>query len=128
MPAVVVLVAEAMVVLSPFLLTRRASARRVTTLLIPVLPLANAAVFAVYVFGEDSYRGNGISRWDAYTSPGGAAGPMFLVLIAFMSVSAVLMAVAIKQHAFGLLRGLALIAAAAALLLGLPTLIAFSAN
>ena len=43
-----------------------------------LLPLLAAALLAAYVFGEDSYRGNGISRWDAYRSPGGALGPMFV--------------------------------------------------
>jgi hypothetical protein len=117
-----------MLMLSPSLLMRRASDRSVTMLLLPVLPLANAALFAAYVFGEDSYRKNGISRWDAYTSPGGAAGPMFFVFVALMILSAALMLVAIKRRAFALLRGVALLAAAEALLLGVPTFIAFSAN
>jgi len=43
------------------------------------LPLLNGALLAAYVFGEDSYRGNGISRWEAYRSPNGALGPMFVL-------------------------------------------------
>jgi hypothetical protein len=31
-----------------------------------LLPLIDAAVLVGFVFGEDSYRDNGISRWDAY--------------------------------------------------------------
>jgi len=41
------------------------------------LPLVTAVLLIVYVFGEDSYRGNGISLWNAYRSPGGALGPMY---------------------------------------------------
>jgi heme A synthase len=31
-----------------------------------VLPLLAAALLAAYVFGEDSYGGGGVRRWDAY--------------------------------------------------------------
>jgi hypothetical protein len=51
-----------------------------------VLPLLAAALLAAYVFGEDSYRGNGISRWDAYRSPGGALGPMFVLSLGLMTL------------------------------------------
>ena len=30
------------------------------------LPLLSAVLLTMYVFGEDSYRRNGISRWEAY--------------------------------------------------------------
>ena len=49
------------------------------------LPALNAIVLTAYVFGEDSYRGNGISRWDAYRSPGGALGPMFVLSVALLA-------------------------------------------
>ena len=49
-----------------------------------ILPLLFAAFLAAYVFGEDSYRGGGISRWDAYRSPGGELGELFVVTIAVL--------------------------------------------
>ena len=52
------------------------------------LPLLIALLLILYVFGEDSYRGNGISRWDAYHSPGGALGPMFVLSIALLCACA----------------------------------------
>jgi hypothetical protein len=55
-------------------LVRLLSRRSVT---LAALPLVSAVLFTLYVFGEDSYRGNGVSRWDAYRSPGGALGPMY---------------------------------------------------
>ncbi len=54
------------------LLSRRSAA-------LAALPLLIATLLSVYVFGEDSYRRNGISRWDAYRSPGGALGSMFVL-------------------------------------------------
>lgn len=55
------------------------------------LPLLNAVVLSAYVFGEDSYRGNGISRWDAYRSPGGALGPMFVLSVVLLVVCSALL-------------------------------------
>ena len=48
-------------------------------------------MLTAYVFGEDSYRGNGISRWDAYRSPGGALGPMFVLSVALLAGCAALL-------------------------------------
>jgi hypothetical protein len=59
-----------------------------------LLPLLAAALLAAYVFGEDSYRDNGDSRWDAYRSPGGALGPMFVLSLGLMTLSAALLAFA----------------------------------
>jgi hypothetical protein len=56
------------------------------------LPLVDAALLSAYVFGEDSYRDNGTSRWDAYRSPGGALGPMFVASVALMVACAALLA------------------------------------
>ena len=55
------------------------------------LPLVTAVVVTLYVFGEDSYRGNGISRWDAYRSPGGALGSMYVLSVALMAGCAALL-------------------------------------
>ena len=52
-------------------LVRLLSRRSVT---LAALPLVSAVLLTLYVFGEDSYRGNGVSRWDAYRSPGRGRG------------------------------------------------------
>ncbi len=55
------------------------------------LPLLTAGVLVVYVFGEDGYRGNGTSRWDAYRSSGGALSSMFVLSVSLMAVCATLL-------------------------------------
>ena len=95
---------------------------------LPLLPLLAAALLAAYVFGEDSYRGNGISRWDAYRSPGGALGPMFVLSLALMTLSAALLAFAgLRGHA-SLLRLTSFGAGATALFLLNATALGFSLN
>lgn len=129
MPAFVLVVATVIVALCPFFVPRgsalESSAR---TRLLPAVPLAYVALLVAYVFGEDSYRGNGISRWDAYRSPGGALEPMFFATVALMALAAGSMLVAIVRHLDGLIRASAVGAAAVALLLGIPTLMGFSLN
>ena len=67
MPSQLVLLANFLVALALFAvaaregLVRWLSGRSVT---LAVLPHLNAVLLTLYVFGEDSYRGNGISRWD----------------------------------------------------------------
>jgi hypothetical protein len=128
-PPVVPLLATVLVALCPFFVPRVSapewSAR--TGLLSAVL-LAYLALLFAYVFGEDSYRGNGISRWDAYRSPGGALEPMFWATVALMVVVAGSMLLAIVQHRGRLMRASALGATAVALLLAIPTLLGFSLN
>lgn len=80
------------------------------------------------MFGEDSYRGNGISRWDAYRSPGGALGTMFVLSVGLMVVSAALLAYAGLRGRNRLLRVTAFAAGITALLLLTPTSIGFSLN
>ena len=82
----------------------------------------------VFVFGADSYRKNGISRWDAYQSPGGALEPMFFATVALMTLAAGAMIFAIVRHRRRLMRASTLGAGAVALLLGIPTVIGFSTN
>jgi hypothetical protein len=55
------------------------------------LPLLTAVLLTAYLFGEDSYRGNGISRGDADRSPGGALASMFVLSVALIGVCAVLL-------------------------------------
>ena len=80
------------------------------------------------MFGEDSYRGNGISRWDAYRSPGGALGPMFVLSIGLMIVYAALLIYAGLRGHNRLLRVTALAAGITALFLLTPTYLGFSLN
>jgi hypothetical protein len=129
MPPVVPLLATVVVALCPFFVPRvSAPAWSARTGLLPAAPLAYVALLFAYVFGEDSYRGNGISRWDAYRSPGGALEPMFWATVALMVVAAGSMLLAVVQHRGRLMRASARGATAVALLLGIPMLMGFSLN
>lgn len=92
------------------------------------LPLFAAGLLAAYVFGEDDYRRSGVSRWDAYRSPGGALGPMFVLSIALMIVFAALLAYAGLRGRDGLLRVVAAAAGVTALFLLTATYLGFSLN
>ncbi len=46
-----------------------------------LLPVASFALLTVFVFGEDDYRDNGTSRWDAYSSPGGAIHALYVLSV-----------------------------------------------
>jgi uncharacterized membrane protein YdcZ (DUF606 family) len=105
---------------------RRLLSRRYVIL--AALPLLTAALLTAYVFGEDSYRGNGISRWDAYRSPGGALGPMFVLSILLLAACAgVLLFAAVRKRA-RLLRAAALGGAVTSLALVMPTIFGFTLN
>ncbi len=92
------------------------------------LPLLTAGLLIAYVVGEDSYRGNGASRWEAYRSPGGALGPMFVLSVGVMVAAAALLAYAGLGGRDRLLRATAFTAGLIALLLLTPTAIGFSLN
>jgi hypothetical protein len=92
------------------------------------LPLLAAALLAVYVFGEDSYRGGGVSRWDAYRSPGGALGPMFVLSLGLMTLSAALLVFAALRRDASLLRLSAFGAGVTAVFLLNATVLGFSLN
>ncbi len=92
------------------------------------LPLLSAVLLTVYVFGEDSYRRNGISRWDAYRSPGGALGPMFVLSVALMVGCAALLVYAGLQGSDRLLRVTALVGGLTSSVLLTATIIGFSVN
>jgi hypothetical protein len=93
-----------------------------------LLPLLAAALLAAYVFGEDSYRDNGVSRWDAYRSPGGALGPMFVLSLGLMTLSAALLAFAGLSRNAALVRLTGLGAGVTALFLLNATALGFSLN
>ena len=129
MPPIVVVAADLLVAASPLLLARLGDPPwGVRPLLVPALTLGSVALLVAFVFGEDSYRGNGISRWDAYRSPGGALGPMFFVTVVLLTSCAGAMVVAVMRRRRRLLQVSAVGAAVVALLLGIPTAIGFSVN
>jgi hypothetical protein len=115
-----------------FLLLAAASlpdlSRSVSRLVFSALLLLNAALLATYVFSEDTYRDNGVNRWDAYRSPGGALGPMFVASITAMCLFAALIAYARLSSNPGLFRWSALAGGLCALFLVTPTLAGFSLN
>lgn len=126
MPPIVPLLVSLLVGLILLALAPRSPSRGSS--LLAALPLLDAALLVAFVFGEDSYRGNGISRWDAYRSPGGALGPMFVLSVAVLALSAGLLAYSGLRELRGLFRTTAAIAGLVALLLVIPTIIGFSAN
>jgi hypothetical protein len=85
-----------------------------------LVALAALGVFLAYVFGEDDYRGNGISRWDAYRSPGGGLEPLFWLTVGALAVAA---AAALVGR-----RRVAAVASAVASLAGIAAVIGFTAN
>ena len=96
--------------------------------IVAALPLLLAGLLVAYVFGEDTYRDNGISRWDAYRSPGGALTPMFVLSIALMAAAAGLIVYAGLTARTGLLRATAGAAGLVAFFLLGTTIIGFSLN
>ena len=92
------------------------------------LPLLDAALLAAFVFGEDSYRGNGISRWDAYRSPGGELDELFGVTIAALIGCAVALGYSAIRGRRRLFAAVAFVTVLAAVFLVLPTVVGFNAN
>jgi hypothetical protein len=106
------------------LVARRSSA----SVVLAVVPLLAAGVLVTYVFGEDSYRDNGTTRWDAYRKPGGALGPMFVLSVALMVVFAALIGYAAGSGRERLLRMASIGAGVTVLMLLIPTAVGFSLN
>jgi hypothetical protein len=128
-PPVVPFAATVLVALCVFLVPRVGAAEwKVRTRLLPVAPLVYVALLFAYVFGEDSYRGNGISRWDAYRSPGGALEPMFFATVALMVLANGFMILAAARQQGRLMRASTVGATVVAMFLGIPTIMGFSLN
>jgi hypothetical protein len=130
-PPFLVLLVNALVGLSLLALAgsgRRISVRSPRVAMTALLPLVSAGLLSAFVFGEDSYRDNGISRWQAYRSPGGALGPMFVLSLVLMATCAVLLALSTLHGRARLFRASAFGGALAALLLITGTIIGFSTN
>ena len=90
--------------------------------------ILDAGVLIAFVFSEDTYRGGGISRWDAYRSPGGALGWMFVATVALLVSIAAALAYADVRRSRRLFRAVTLTGIGCALLLVVPTIIGFSTN
>ena len=128
MPPFAVLLATLLVALGLVVAGRwaaRGSSRAAST---ATLPLVLAALLTVFVFGEDSYRDSGISRWDAYRSPGGALGPMFVLSIVLLVGSAALLGYSGLAGRRRLFRSTTLVGALGCLVLVVPTVVGFSSN
>jgi len=96
--------------------------------LLAVLPLADALLLGLFVFGEDSYRDNGTSRWNAYRRPGGALGPMFVLSVVLLTAASAVLAYAGLRRRGRLLVATSLAAALTAVLLVTATIFGFNAN
>jgi hypothetical protein len=92
------------------------------------LPLVDAVLLLAFVFGKDTYRGNGISRWDAYRSPGGALGPFFVLTLLLLAVSCALLVYSGLRGRGQLFASTAVVSGTLALFFVTGTIIGFSAN
>jgi hypothetical protein len=93
-----------------------------------LVPLALAALLVVYVLMDDTYRDDGTSRWDAYRSPGGALGPLFVASVALLAACAAALAGTGLSHRARAFRLTALLGALVVFLVVLPTVAGFSLN
>jgi hypothetical protein len=93
-----------------------------------VVPVALAVLLVLYVIGEDTYRDDGTSRWDAYRSPGGALGPLFAASLVLLGCCALALAGTALSRRPRAYRLTALLGALAVVLLVVPTVAGFSLN
>ncbi|HZR95257.1 MAG TPA: hypothetical protein VFA56_06155 [Gaiellaceae bacterium] len=94
----------------------------------PLVAAALAALLVAYVAMEDTYRRRGISRWDAYRSPGGALELLFFASLVLLAASAVALAYAGLARKARLFRFTALLASLAVAFVVVPTVLGFSLN
>jgi hypothetical protein len=92
------------------------------------LPLMDAVLLLAFVFGEDAYRDNGISRWNAYRSPGSALGPFFVLTVVLLAVSCALLVYSGLRGRGRLFASTAVVSGTLALFFVTGTIIGFSAN
>jgi hypothetical protein len=97
-------------------------------LAVAALVLLDAVFLAGFVFGEDSYRDNGVSRWDAYRSGWDALGLMFVTSIVVLIGGGVLLAVATTRDRGRHFAVAGAVVVVAAVFLVVPTIIGFSNN
>jgi hypothetical protein len=98
------------------------------TWLLAAFPVVTSVLLCVYVFGEDSYRGNGISRWEAYRSPGGALGSMFVLSVLLLALCAALIVVGSRLVSRRLLAATMLAGGLVSLALVTATILGFTLN
>ena len=91
------------------------------------VPFAAAASLVLFVLSDDDYRGGGISRWDAYTSPGGGLATLFWVTLAVLALGGLLLAYSSRRDR-GLFAFTAIVVGIATRLLVIPTVLGFSLN
>jgi hypothetical protein len=99
-----------------------------TYLGLALLPVAAGALLSVFVFGEDSYRDNGINRWDAYYSPGGAVHVLYMLSALACCVLAAVLALAGVKARHSICRIAGIVGGLGAGLLTTITFIAYSSN
>ena len=95
---------------------------------VAAVPLALAGLLVAYVVMEDTYRRNGTSRWEAYTSPGGGLAWLLGLAVAALLLCAGGLAwfgLARRERVY---RATALAGAVAVFVVVLPTVVGFSAN
>jgi hypothetical protein len=92
-----------------------------------VLPFVSALLLGLYVLSEDDYRGGGISRWDAYTSPVGGLVVMFWASLAVLILGGLLLAWSARRDR-GLFAFTSIVLGIVLVLLVIPTTIGFSLN
>jgi len=130
-PGVVILL-NAVVAVLLLALSRRPGlaihARSRAALLVAGLPLLSAGVLSLYVFGEDSYRDNGISRWDAHRASGRPLGWVFAVSVAIMVACSAVLAYAVLRRRGSVFSAAALAGGLGSLVLVSATVIGFSGN
>jgi hypothetical protein len=93
-----------------------------------LLPLVDLILLVRYVFGEDGYRGGGISRWEAYRSPGSASAPLFVISATVLAAAVILICVAAWQQRPRRVRLATLATGLACVFLVTVTVIAFALN
>jgi hypothetical protein len=91
-------------------------------------PVGLAVLLVLYVAGDDTYRDDGTSRWDAYRSPGGALGSLFVASLVLLGCCAVALAATALSRRPRAYRLTALFGALAVVLVVVPTIAGFSLN
>ena len=93
-----------------------------------LLPLADLVFLVDYVFSEDSYRGGGISRWDAYTTGSTASASLFVISAVVLVAGSALIAAAVFKRQTRRIRVATIATGLACIFLVTATVIAFAVN
>src|SRR3954468_1746239 len=93
-----------------------------------VVPVGLAVLLVLYVAGDDTYRDDGSSRWDAYRLAGGALGPLFVASLVLLGCCALALAATALSRRPRAYRLTALLGAFAVVFVVVPTVAGFSLN